>query len=147
LVIDPAEGLAVMREEIFGPILPVVPYDDLGEAIDRINAGDRPLGLYVFGTDRDQIDRVLNTTISGGAAVNSCATQSALPSMGFGGSGMSGMGRHHGIEGFREFSNPRGIFSRGEGDHIAGFYRSDVGAELVASALGADSSASGARPN
>jgi coniferyl-aldehyde dehydrogenase len=131
LVIDPAEDLALMREEIFGPILPILPYDDLDEAIDRINAGDRPLGLYVFGSDQEQIDRVLNMTISGGAAVNSCATQSALPSMGFGGSGMSGMGRHHGIEGFREFSNPRGVFIRGEGDQIAGFYRHEHGTALA----------------
>jgi coniferyl-aldehyde dehydrogenase len=136
LVIDPDEDLALMREEIFGPILPVVPYDDLGAAIDRINAGERPLGLYVFGSDQEQIDRVLNTTISGGAAVNSCATQSALPSMGFGGSGMSGMGRHHGIEGFREFSNPRGVFVRGEGDQIAGFYNGAHGAALVEAVLG-----------
>ena len=131
LVINPADDLAIMREEIFGPILPVVPYDDLDDAIGRINAGERPLGLYVFGDDQAQIDRVLDETTSGGAAVNTCATQSALPSMGFGGSGMSGMGRHHGIEGFREFSNPRGIFVRGEGDQIGGFYNHEHGSALV----------------
>ena len=66
---------------------------------------------------------MLAATTSGGAAVNTCAIQSALPSMGFGGSGMSGMGRHHGIEGFREFSNPRGVFIRGDtADHIDAFY-------------------------
>lgn len=123
LVLDPAEDLRLMTEEIFGPILPVVPYDDLDEAIARINAGERPLGLYVFGENRAVIDHVLDGTISGGASVNSCAVQSALPSMGFGGSGMSGMGRHHGIEGFREFSNQRGVFVRGtEGDMIDAFY-------------------------
>lgn len=122
LLIDPADDLRVMREEIFGPLMPVVPYDDLDEAIGRINAGDRPLGLYVFGDDEAVTERVLAETHSGGAAVNSCATQSAMPSMGFGGSGMSGMGRHHGLEGFREFSNPRGTVVRGEGDQIALFY-------------------------
>ena len=123
LVLDPAADLRIMTEEIFGPILPVVPYDDLDDAIARINAGERPLGLYVFGDDPVLIDHVLDTTISGGASVNSCAVQSALPSMGFGGSGMSGMGRHHGIEGFREFSNQRGVFVRGtEGDMIDAFY-------------------------
>ena len=76
-------------------------------ALAAINAGERPLGLYVFGEDTALTDHVLASTHSGGAAVNTCAIQSALPSMGFGGSGMSGMGRHHGIEGFREFSNPR----------------------------------------
>ena len=135
LVVDPADDLAIMQEEIFGPIMPVVPYDDLGAAIARINAGARPLGLYVFGDDQTQVNRVLNETTSGGAAVNTCATQSALPSMGFGGSGMSGMGRHHGIEGFREFSNPRGVFVRGDGDQIAGFYNHQHGALLVEAAL------------
>ncbi len=122
LVIDPAADLRLMQEEIFGPILPVVPYDDLDAAVGRINAGERPLGLYVFGDDPAVTNGVLIATTSGGAAVNTCAVQSALPSMGFGGSGMSGMGRHHGIEGFREFSNQRGVVVRGQGDHIDAFY-------------------------
>ena len=123
LLIDPAPDLRVMTEEIFGPLLPVVPYDDLDTAVAAINAGERPLGLYVFGDDARVTDRVLAATTSGGAALNTCAIQSALPSMGFGGSGMSGMGRHHGIEGFREFSNQRGVFVRGaSGDHIDAFY-------------------------
>ena len=122
LIVDPAPDLRVMTEEIFGPLLPVVPYDDLADAIAGINAGERPLGLYVFGDDTSVTDGVLASTTSGGAAVNTCAIQSALPSMGFGGSGMSGMGRHHGIEGFREFSNQRGVVVRGEGDMIDAFY-------------------------
>ncbi|WP_242140918.1 aldehyde dehydrogenase family protein [Sphingomonas sp. TREG-RG-20F-R18-01] len=122
LAIDPSQDLRIMQEEIFGPILPVVPYDDLDDALGAINAGERPLGLYVFGDDAVLTNHVLASTHSGGAAVNTCAIQSALPSMGFGGSGMSGMGRHHGIEGFREFSNPRGVVVRGEGDLIDVFY-------------------------
>ena len=122
LLIDPPSHLRVMREEIFGPLLPVVPYDDLDDAIAAINEGGRPLGLYVFGDDEALISNVLEKTHSGGAAVNTCAVQSALPSMGFGGSGSSGMGRHHGLEGFREFSNPRGIVVRGDGDLIDAFY-------------------------
>ena len=121
LVIDPDLDLGLMREEIFGPILPVIVYDELGAAIKMINAGERPLGLYVFG-DQATADRVLAQTCSGGAAINTCAMQSALPSLAFGGVGMSGMGRHHGVEGFREFSNPRGVFVRGEGDMIDTFY-------------------------
>ena len=136
LVVDPAPDLRLMNEEIFGPILPVVPYDTIDQAIASINAGERPLGLYVFGDDRSQVDRVLDGTSSGGAAVNTCAVQSALPSMGFGGSGMSGMGRHHGIEGFREFSNPRGIVERGaEGDLIDAFYAPYAKAGAIADAL------------
>lgn len=122
LVLDPPTDMRIMQEEIFGPILPVVPYDNLDEAVAALNAGERPLGLYVFGDDPAVTDAVLDATHSGGAAVNTCAVQSALPSMGFGGSGMSGFGRHHGIEGFREFSNPRGVVVRGDGDLVDAFY-------------------------
>jgi coniferyl-aldehyde dehydrogenase len=103
LVIDPAADLTLMKEEIFGPILPVLPYDDLDLAIAAVNAGDRPLGLYAFGDDASATEHVLATTTSGGASVNACALQGALPSLGFGGSGTSGMGRHHGVEGFANF--------------------------------------------
>jgi coniferyl-aldehyde dehydrogenase len=116
LAVDPPPGLRLMQEEIFGPILPVVPYDDLDHAIAEINAGERPLGLYVFSQDEAVAEHVLRTTMSGGACVNICAVQGALPSLGFGGVGQSGSGRHHGIEGFREFSNPRGVVVRGSGD-------------------------------
>ena len=116
LVIDPPEDLRIMQEEVFGPILPVVPYDDLGEALAGINAGERPLGLYVYSQDAQVAEHVLEQTTSGGACVNVCAVQGALPSLGFGGVGQSGSGRHHGIEGFREFSNPRGVVVRGTGD-------------------------------
>ena len=131
LVIDPAADLALMQEEIFGPILPVLPYDDLASAIALVNAGDRPLGLYVFGDDAPTIEHVLATTTSGGASVNACALQGALPSLGFGGSGTSGMGRHHGIEGFREFSNQRGVVVRGTGDQIDAFYAPYAKAEAL----------------
>jgi coniferyl-aldehyde dehydrogenase len=122
LVLDPELDLRIMQEEIFGPILPVVPYDELEDAIAFINAGERPLGLYVMGHDASQIDHVLASTSSGGAAVNACAVQGALPSLGFGGVGMSGMGRHHGVDGFREFSNQRGVVVRGQGDQIDAFF-------------------------
>jgi coniferyl-aldehyde dehydrogenase len=122
VIVDPGDELGVMQEEIFGPLLPVKPYDSLDEAIAFVNAGERPLGLYVFGDDEAETERVLNSTTSGGASVNSCAMQGALPSLGFGGVGNSGIGRHHGIEGFREFSNPRGVVVRGEGDLIDAFY-------------------------
>ena len=116
LVIDPPQDLRIMQEEVFGPILPVIPYDDLGEALAGINAGERPLGLYVYSKDAEVAEGVLRQTTSGGACVNICALQGALPSLGFGGIGQSGSGRHHGIEGFREFSNPRGVVVRGTGD-------------------------------
>jgi coniferyl-aldehyde dehydrogenase len=112
LLVNPGRDLAVMKEEIFGPILPIVPYTNLEDAIDEINDGERPLGLYVYSDDLDAANKIIDNTNSGGAAINCAAMQGALPSLGFGGSGNSGMGRHHGIEGFREFSNPRGVFTR-----------------------------------
>ncbi len=118
LVVDPSDDLALMREEIFGPILPIKPYDSVDEALAYVNAGERPLALYVFSKDNSVADYVLDRTTSGGACVNSCALQGALPSLGFGGIGQSGSGRHHGIEGFREFSNPRGVVRRGENDLV-----------------------------
>ncbi len=115
LVVNPPQNTAVMREEIFGPILPIVTYRSMRDIIDLIQAGDRPLGLYVFSQDRAFIDDITRNTHSGGVAINTVAVQAGLPSMGFGGIGPSGMGRHHGEEGFREFSNPRGYFERKPG--------------------------------
>ena len=137
LVVDPAPDLRMMTEEIFGPILPLIPYDDLDEVIALINEGERPLGLYVFGDDEALTGRVIDRTSSGGVAVNTCAVQAALPSLGFGGSGTSGMGRHHGIAGFQEFSNPRGVVIRGSGDNIDAFFPPYAkAAAIVEGALG-----------
>ena len=121
LVLDPPDDLALMQEEIFGPILPIKAYDDLDQAIEHVNAGERPLALYVFAQDETVADDVLRRTTSGGACINSAAVHGALPSLPFGGSGQSGSGRHHGVEGFREFSNLRGVFVRGEADLIEAF--------------------------
>jgi coniferyl-aldehyde dehydrogenase len=121
LVVDPPDDLALMREEIFGPILPIKAYDELDEAIEYVNAGERPLALYVFADDEAVADDVLRRTSSGGACVNAAAVHGALPSLPFGGIGQSGSGRHHGIDGFREFSNQRAVFVRGEDDMIEAF--------------------------
>jgi coniferyl-aldehyde dehydrogenase len=118
LVIDPPTNSRIMSEEVFGPILPVVPYETIDDAIAHINAGEKPLGLYVYAHDAAVADKVVNATSSGGVCVNGIGFQAALANMGFGGVGESGTGRHHGIEGFREFSNPRGHLVRGEGDLI-----------------------------
>ncbi|WP_449473748.1 aldehyde dehydrogenase family protein [Streptomyces tanashiensis] len=141
LVVDPPDDLALMREEIFGPILPIKPYDRIEDAVSYVNDGDRPLGLYVFAQDGDAAERVLATTVSGGACVNTCAVQGAVPALGFGGIGRSGHGRHHGVDGFREFSNPRGIVRRGKDDLIDVMFPpyGDVLNGVVAYALGAES--------
>jgi coniferyl-aldehyde dehydrogenase len=114
LVVDPDDSLTVMQDEIFGPILVVKTYGDLGEAIDYVNAHERPLALYVFTDDDAVVNRVLATTTSGGVSVNSIAVHVANPSLPFGGIGNSGMGYHHGYEGFQTFSHARAVFRRGE---------------------------------
>jgi coniferyl-aldehyde dehydrogenase len=121
LVLDPPDDLGIMQEEIFGPILPVKAYDSLSQALDHVNGGERPLALYVFAKEESVADDVLRRTTSGGACINAAAVHGALPSLPFGGVGQSGSGRHHGVEGFREFSNLRGVFVRGEGDLIEAF--------------------------
>lgn len=110
LVLDPADDLEVMEHEIFGPILPVKPYDTLDEVLDYVNARPRPLCVYVFSGDRRVVNRVLNETISGGAAVNAVALHAMQPALPFGGSGRSGMGHHHGYEGFVTFSKLKPVF-------------------------------------
>lgn len=109
LVIAPSLDSDLMREEIFGPVLPIVPYDTLDEAVHYIARNERPLGVYAFTQDETLKSRLLADTHSGGVTFNGCAFQAAQPNIGFGGSGLSGYGRHHGIEGFREFTNPRGV--------------------------------------
>jgi coniferyl-aldehyde dehydrogenase len=110
LVINPEPGSLVDQNEVFGPILPILTYDNFDEVITRIQAGERPLGVYIFSEQPALIERLRLSTASGGFCVNIAALQGAQENLGFGGVGHSGMGRHHGVEGFREFSNPRGCF-------------------------------------
>ncbi len=110
LVVAPAASLALMREEIFGPLLPVVPYGELDEAIAFVNARPRPLALYVFDRDRTAVDRVLSRTVSGGACVNETIVHIAQEELPFGGVGASGMGEYHGWAGFETFSKRKAVF-------------------------------------
>jgi coniferyl-aldehyde dehydrogenase len=110
LVLNPPEDSRLMREEIFGPILPILSYRHLDEAIAYVNAHDRPLALYHFDLDSTRVEQVLERTISGGVTVNDCVlhiAQSALP---FGGIGPSGMGHYHGHHGFLTFSKQKPVF-------------------------------------
>lgn len=128
LVLDPNSDLRVMQEEIFGPILPVIAYDHIDEVVERINQGGHPLGIYVYGDDVTTAARIFAETSSGGGAINACAIQAGLKSLAFGGVGMSGMGRHHGEAGFREFSNQRGMVVRGEGANFDALVSSSLNA-------------------
>jgi coniferyl-aldehyde dehydrogenase len=110
ILIDPADDLAVMREEIFGPVLPVKSYGTLDEAIEYVNSRPRPLALYYFGQDKRDRDKVLERTTSGGASVNETLMHVMVENLPFGGIGPSGMGSYHGEYGFQTFSHRKGVF-------------------------------------
>lgn len=123
IVRNPTDDMKVMQEEIFGPILPVKTYAHIDEAIDYVNAHDRPLGLYYFGQDKSEEDRVLSRTISGGVTVNDVLFHNAMEDLPFGGVGPSGMGNYHGQDGFRTFSHGRAVYRQPKFDiaGLAGF--------------------------
>jgi len=110
LVEAPEAGYRLMREEIFGPLLPVVAYRDLDEAIAYVNARPRPLALYVFDRDDRAIEAVLARTTSGGVTVNDTMLHIAQEELPFGGVGPSGMGEYHGRAGFDTFSKRKAVF-------------------------------------
>jgi coniferyl-aldehyde dehydrogenase len=114
--------MRLMHEELFGPILPVVPYDTADEAIAFINARQRPLALYCFSHDDAERDELLRRTHSGGVAVNDWGWQVVNHDAPFGGVGNSGMGSYHGAEGFRELSHARTVFQRQRFFPIGLFY-------------------------
>ncbi len=104
VVLDPAPDSAVMREEIFGPILPVIGYRTTEEAISYVAGRDRPLALYCFSADKAEIETILAGIVAGGVCINDTLYQFACNDMPFGGVGASGMGHYHGREGFLTFS-------------------------------------------
>ncbi len=99
-----------MTEEIFGPVLPIVEYDDLDAVLNHVTAHDHPLALYVFSQEQSKIDAVLDGTHSGGVCVNSVLLHYSVPDLPFGGIGNSGIGAYHGEDGFRTFSHERSVF-------------------------------------
>ena len=104
------DDMKLMQEEIFGPILPVKTYARIEEALDYVNAHDRPLGLYYFGSDKAEERTVLTRTISGGVTVNDVLFHNAMEDLPFGGVGPSGMGNYHGQDGFKTFSHARAVY-------------------------------------
>ncbi len=104
------DDMKVMQEEIFGPILPVMTYDSIDGAIDYVNAHGRPLGLYYFGNDKAEEQKVLTRTISGGVTINDVLFHNAMEDLPFGGVGPSGMGNYHGVDGFKTFSHMRAVY-------------------------------------
>lgn len=102
-------GMRLDQEEIFGPILPILTFDDLTPVIDRINARDKPLALYVFDRDQTRIDRIIRETSSGGVGINLTLVQFTHANLPFGGVNTSGIGAGHGLTGFRAFSHERAV--------------------------------------
>ncbi|WP_405055295.1 coniferyl aldehyde dehydrogenase [Acetobacter senegalensis] len=113
LVLDATPEMAVMQEEIFGPVLPVLTYWHPDEAIAFINERPRPLALYYFGKKRHELNRVLKYTVSGNVTVNGTLLHYAQEDLPFGGVGESGIGAYHGKEGFMALTHPRGIYKQG----------------------------------
>ena len=113
LLLDVTPQMAVMQEEIFGPILPVLTYRTLDEAIAFIKARPHPLALYYFGDNRVDRDRFLKRTVSGNVTINSTLMHYMQDDLPFGGVGDSGIGAYHGKEGFIALTHPRGIYRQG----------------------------------
>ena len=113
LILESTRAMTVMQEEIFGPILPVVTYRQLAEAVDYVNDRPRPLALYYFDQNRKRTQSVLGQTRSGGVCINDTLAHVAQDNLPFGGIGQSGMGAYHGETGFLTFSKARPVFERG----------------------------------
>jgi coniferyl-aldehyde dehydrogenase len=123
LIYEVDDSMRVTQEEIFGPILPIVTYESIEEAIDYVNRRPRPLALYYFGESQGEERKVLDCTISGGVTVNDVIFHAAADDLPFGGVGPSGMGAYHGFDGFTTFSHAKGIYRQPRLDiaKLAGF--------------------------
>ncbi|MGD0491434.1 MAG: coniferyl aldehyde dehydrogenase [Steroidobacteraceae bacterium] len=119
LILEATDEMRVMREEIFGPLLIVRPYDRIEDAVSDINGRPKPLALYYFGRDRSEMAWVLAHTASGGVTINDIAVHFLADELPFGGVGESGMGAYHGEHGFERFSHARAVFRQSRID-VAG---------------------------
>jgi coniferyl-aldehyde dehydrogenase len=126
LLLDVTDEMAVMQEEIFGPILPVVTYDGLDDAIAYVNAHPRPLALYYFGNDAESQRRILKRTTSGGVLINDTILHYVQDDLPFGGIGPSGMGAYHGFEGFKTMSHAKSVLRQAR-FNVADLFRPPFG--------------------
>jgi len=121
LILNVNDSMKIMQEEIFGPVLPVIPYDEIYDAIEYVEKHPKPLAIYCFSNDTDITDTVIRTTTSGGGCVNDTLIHFIQDDLPFGGVGPSGMGRYHGFFGFQTFSNIKGIFHQSRFNMISSF--------------------------
>jgi coniferyl-aldehyde dehydrogenase len=112
IILNVKDDMIVMQEEIFGPLLPVVPYRDIDEVIEFLNHRPRPLALYYFGHNEEARRKILERTTSGNVTINDTLMHYVQNDLPFGGVGASGIGAYHAIEGFKAFSHAKGIFAQ-----------------------------------
>jgi aldehyde dehydrogenase (NAD+) len=110
MLTDVTPDMLIMQEEIFGPIVPVLTYKNIDDVIDYISGRGKPLALYIFSNNRENIDKVLSRTSSGGVTVNGFFSHYLENQLPFGGVNQSGMGSYHGVFGFKAFSHERAIY-------------------------------------
>jgi coniferyl-aldehyde dehydrogenase len=113
LISNTQDDMLVMQQEIFGPILPIIAYDDITEVLNYINSRPRPLALYIYSFNKSFQQHLLTNTHSGGVCINEASLHVANDDLPFGGIGASGMGQYHGEEGFKTFSHQKAVFTRG----------------------------------
>jgi coniferyl-aldehyde dehydrogenase len=110
IVLHPKDEMLLMQEEIFGPVMPILTYEKLDDAINYVNDHPRPLALYYFDNNQRRIDRILQETVAGGVTVNDVMLHVIQPDLPFGGAGPSGVGAYHGREGFDTFTKKKPVF-------------------------------------
>jgi coniferyl-aldehyde dehydrogenase len=127
LLLKVTDAMTVLQEEIFGPVLPIVIYETIEEAIAIINKRSHPLALYYFSHDAEEERKVLDRTTSGGVTINDCMTHAFDNSLPFGGIGPSGMGAYHGRQGFLTFSHARAIYRQSKSPQAELLFRPPLG--------------------
>jgi coniferyl-aldehyde dehydrogenase len=127
LILNPPRDTLVMRDEIFGPVLPICGYRSIDHALETIRSGSRPLALYYFGADDEQARDVLDGTASGGVTINDVMTHMFVEDMPFGGIGASGMGAYRGEAGFRTFSHARAIYRQTDAKEAVALFHPPYG--------------------
>ena len=114
LLTDVTPDIAIMQEEIFAPVVPVMTYENLDDAVRHISDRDKPLALYIYSNNQDHIDQVLSQTSSGGVTINGFFSHYLENELPFGGVNQSGMGSYHGVHGFRAFSHSRAVYTQAQ---------------------------------
>ena len=110
MLTDVTPDMLIMQEEVFGPIVPVLTYKNLDDVIEYISGRGKPLALYIYSNSRDNIDKVLSRTSSGGVTINGFFSHYLENQLPFGGVNQSGMGSYHGVFGFKAFSHQRAVY-------------------------------------